>query len=181
MSLHPSNPHKKDPVAPILSPPCQCRGEISLQERIALHEGVAATLTPIAVNCATKLQHKAPKNRECRLQRQCNFTFATLLCRNSLPTHSTPATALFKHFGSAGQPGCSSYPPPPSSRAFGHSVLLARLAATHPWRYCFAGPEAKTHVLDPCFAMFSFHTPRSANFSPSSNSRRGEPKQKKVS
>ena len=52
--LHPSNPRGKDPVAPILPPPCQCRGEISLQKRIALHGGGAATLTPIALHCATK-------------------------------------------------------------------------------------------------------------------------------
>ena len=34
---------------------CQrCRGKISLGKRIALHGGVAATLTPIALHCATK-------------------------------------------------------------------------------------------------------------------------------
>ena len=28
VALHPSKPHKKDPVAPISPPPCQCRKEI---------------------------------------------------------------------------------------------------------------------------------------------------------
>ena len=53
VALHPSNPYKKDPVAPILPPCCQRRK--SLAERIALHRGVAATLTPIRLHCATKL------------------------------------------------------------------------------------------------------------------------------
>ena len=52
-----AKPHKNDPVAPILPPPCQCRGEVSLQNRIALHGGVAATLTPIALRCATKYRN----------------------------------------------------------------------------------------------------------------------------
>ena len=50
----PLQPSQKDPVAPILPPLCQCRGEISLQKWIALHGGVAATLTPTALHCATK-------------------------------------------------------------------------------------------------------------------------------
>ena len=28
---------KKEPIAPVLPPPCQCRGDISLQNQIALH------------------------------------------------------------------------------------------------------------------------------------------------
>ena len=39
-----------------------CRNEICLQKRIALHRGVAATLTPIALHCATKLQRAPPEN-----------------------------------------------------------------------------------------------------------------------
>ena len=38
---------------------CQCRKEIALQKRIALHGGVAATLTPIALHCATKARRGA--------------------------------------------------------------------------------------------------------------------------
>ena len=56
VALHPPPlpPPKKDLVAPILC------GEMSLQKRIALHGGVAAILTPIALHCATK----PPKPRQ---------------------------------------------------------------------------------------------------------------------
>ena len=49
------HPPKDRPCRTYLAtPPSLCRGESSLQKRIALHGGVAATLTPIALHCATK-------------------------------------------------------------------------------------------------------------------------------
>ena len=45
--------------------PRQCCRAISLQRWIALHGGVAATLTPIALHCATKIRaHSAQKGLE---------------------------------------------------------------------------------------------------------------------
>ena len=56
---------------------CQrCRGKVSFRKRIALHGGVAATLTPIALHCTTKysggtvllhtlLQNFQPRRRWC--------------------------------------------------------------------------------------------------------------------
>ena len=38
----------------LATPLSLCRRESSLQKRITLHGGVAATLTPIALHCATK-------------------------------------------------------------------------------------------------------------------------------
>ena len=65
-----ANPHKKDPVAPILPPPCECRGDISSQKRIALHGGVAATLTSIALHCATKTDSNPPPPPQIKWQAQ---------------------------------------------------------------------------------------------------------------
>ena len=47
-------PMQERPCRTSLTSLSLCRGESSLQKRIALHGGVAATLTPIALHCATK-------------------------------------------------------------------------------------------------------------------------------
>ena len=59
----PHPPSKKnDLVATILPPLCHC-GESSLQKRIALYGGVAATLTPMALHCASKALEVSPKGK----------------------------------------------------------------------------------------------------------------------
>ena len=61
----PLQPSQNRPCCTYLAtpPPRQCRKEISLQTRIALHGGAAATLTPIALHCATKVQIPKPLTR----------------------------------------------------------------------------------------------------------------------
>ena len=54
-------PPKKRPCRTYLATSLSlCRGKSSLQKRIALHGGVAATLTPIALHCATKWRVSVP-------------------------------------------------------------------------------------------------------------------------
>ena len=58
----PPPPQKKTLSHLSCHPLSLCRGESSLQKRIALHGGVAAALTPIALHCATKYSiQKRPK------------------------------------------------------------------------------------------------------------------------
>ena len=60
-----SHAPQKRPCRTYLATPLSlCRREICLQKRIALHGGVAATLTQIALHCATKETHDAKNNKE---------------------------------------------------------------------------------------------------------------------
>ena len=81
----PSLPSKKRPcrtyLATLLS---LCRRRSSLQKRIALHGGLAATLTPIALHCAKHTSAIKTRNALSRSKAaqhsQSSFTFAGMVC-----------------------------------------------------------------------------------------------------
>ena len=52
--MHQVTPKEKHCRTHLATPLSPCRAEACLQKRIALHRGVAATLTPIALHCATQ-------------------------------------------------------------------------------------------------------------------------------
>ena len=98
VALQPPTLPKKDLVAPILPSSQRCyRSIFHVKTEIALHRGVAATLSRVALHCATKVSVRASCQKIATLQivTMLPLTLQVIEADKTCPTKHCPCDYLF--------------------------------------------------------------------------------------